>query len=145
MPPFLPPGGGSGASSEGLVVLVGVEDEFAEDLAGVAVDDGDVEVVDEHADVGAGVLGAEADVVQAAAAAQGDLAAGVGGVVADAEVAAGVVVGGGLRAGGVDRGGGAAVQGAVLAPVVVVVGELVELRLEGGRVRGGWPGTQPVA
>jgi hypothetical protein len=45
--------------------------------------------VDEHPDVGAGVLGAEADVVQASAASQGDLASGVGGVVADAEVAAG--------------------------------------------------------
>ena len=81
-------------SAEGLVVLVGVDGQFADDLAGVAVDDGDVEVVDEHADQGAGVLGAEADVVQASAASQGDLAAGVGGVVADAEVAAGVVLGG---------------------------------------------------
>jgi hypothetical protein len=55
-----------------LAVLVGVQDQFAEDLAGVAVDDDDVEVVDEHADAGAGVVGAELDVVEASAAAQGD-------------------------------------------------------------------------
>ena len=134
----------SGTASEGLVVLVGVDGQVADDLAGVAVDDGDVEVVDEHADVGAGVVGSEADVVQSAAAAQGDLASGVGGVVADAEVSAGVVVGGGLGAGGVGLGGGAAVEGAVLASVVVVVGELVQQCLERGQGRRGRAGVQPV-
>ena len=134
----------AGSSSEGLVVPGGVEDEVAEDLAGVAVDDGDVEVVDEHADVGSGVLGAEADVVQASAAPEGDLAAGVRGVVADAEVAAGVVVGGGLGAGGIDLGRPATVEGAVLAPLVVVGGELVEQGLEGGEVLRGGPGMEPL-
>jgi hypothetical protein len=51
-------------------------------------------------------------------------------VVSDAKVAAGVVLGGGLGAGGVDGGRCAPAQGAVLAPVVVEVGELVEKRLE---------------
>ena len=32
----------------GLVVAVGVEDEFAEELAGGGVDDADVQVLDEH-------------------------------------------------------------------------------------------------
>ena len=37
-----------------LVVAGGVEDEFADELAGVAVEDVDVEVVDEDGDFGAG-------------------------------------------------------------------------------------------
>jgi len=40
--------GGSLGGSGGLVVAVGVEDQFAEDLAGGGVDDGDVEVLDEQ-------------------------------------------------------------------------------------------------
>jgi hypothetical protein len=37
-----------------LVVAGGVEDEFADELAGVAVEDADVAVVDEDGDFGAG-------------------------------------------------------------------------------------------
>ena len=47
-----------------MAVLVGVDGQFAEDLAGVAVDDGDVEVVDEHAYWCAAECGAELDVVE---------------------------------------------------------------------------------
>jgi hypothetical protein len=68
--------GWSGFAAEGLVVAVGVEGEFAEDLACRAVDDDDVEVVDQEPDEGAGVFCAEADVVQPAASAQGDFASG---------------------------------------------------------------------
>ena len=52
----------------GLVVAGGVEDEFAEELAGGGVDDSDVEVLDEQDDVGS----AEADVAQSPGDAQGD-------------------------------------------------------------------------
>jgi hypothetical protein len=45
-----------------LVVLGGVEDQFAEELAGGAVDDADGVVLDEHQDVGSGVGSADADV-----------------------------------------------------------------------------------
>ena len=38
-----------------MVVLGGVEDQFAEEFAGGGVDDPDVEVVDEEQDVGSGV------------------------------------------------------------------------------------------
>lgn len=47
---------GSGFDASGLVVAGGVEDELTQDFAGVAVDAGDVEVVDEHADGFAGVF-----------------------------------------------------------------------------------------
>jgi len=39
-------------SSGAVVAAVGVEGELADDLAGVAVDDADVEVVDEQDDAG---------------------------------------------------------------------------------------------
>jgi hypothetical protein len=133
---------GSGFVAAGLAVLVRVEDEFGEDLAGVSVDDGDVEVVDQHADVGAGQGGAELDVVQASAASEGDGARGVDGVVADAEVPVAVVVGVGFGAPGVGLGGGAPVQGAVGTAGVVVVGERVGLVLQAGQ-GGAWPRVQP--
>ena len=63
---------GSWFESAGLAVFVGVDGEFAEDFAGVAVDDDDVEVVDEHAYGCAAVFCAELDVVHAACASQGD-------------------------------------------------------------------------
>ena len=47
----------------GLVVPHRVQDQLADQLAGVAVDDADVQVVDEQADGCAGEPGAEADVV----------------------------------------------------------------------------------
>ena len=40
---------GSWFEAAGLAVFVGVDGEFAEDFSGFSVDDGDVEVVDEHA------------------------------------------------------------------------------------------------
>ena len=73
-------------AADGLVALAGVEGELAEDLAGGAVEDGDVEVVDQEQDAGSGVGPADADGVEAAAVAQGDLAAGVDAVGADAVV-----------------------------------------------------------
>jgi hypothetical protein len=71
---FAVAGAGSWFDAAGLAVLGGVDVEFAEDLAGFAVDGDDVQVVDEQADVCSGVLNAELDVVQASAAAQGDRA-----------------------------------------------------------------------
>jgi hypothetical protein len=54
----------------------------------VAVDDADVEVVDQQQDVGAGEAGAEADVVEAAVVAEGDAAAAVDLVLPDPRSAA---------------------------------------------------------
>src|SRR5215207_3056651 len=117
--------------ASGLVVPGGVEDELADQLAGVAADDADVQVVDEQSDVGAAGGSAEADVVQSAVVAQGDGAAGVDGVVADP------VVGGDLDAGGdrfgpvrVGLGGGAPTDRPVRPGGVVVGGEPVQLALQ---------------
>ncbi|MFL6144923.1 MAG: hypothetical protein ACJ72N_24040 [Labedaea sp.] len=55
-----------------MVVLGGVEDEFAEELAGGGVDDADVPVGDEQQDGGSGVGSADTDVVESAVVAQGD-------------------------------------------------------------------------
>jgi hypothetical protein len=55
-----------------LEVAGWVEDEFAEEVSGVAFDDADVEVVDEQGDGGCGEASAESDVVQAAVVPQGD-------------------------------------------------------------------------
>ena len=46
-----------------MVVLGWVEGECAQDFAGGGVEDADVEVVDEHEDVGSCVWSADADVV----------------------------------------------------------------------------------
>lgn len=67
-----------------MVVAGGVEDQLADQLAGVVVDDADVEVVNEQDDAGAGERGAEADVVQPGVVAQGDAASAVDPVVPDA-------------------------------------------------------------
>ena len=64
---------GSGWPAGGLVVAGGVEGEVAEQFAGGGVDDADVEVVDEHDDVGPGVGPADADVVEFAGVAEGGL------------------------------------------------------------------------
>jgi hypothetical protein len=45
-----------------LVVLAGVDDEFAQELAGDGVDDADLEILDEQDDVGSAVGSADADV-----------------------------------------------------------------------------------
>ena len=50
--------------SRGLVVLAGIDDQVAQDLAGGGVRDGDVEVLEEQDDVGSGVGSADADVAQ---------------------------------------------------------------------------------
>jgi hypothetical protein len=55
--------GCAGRGSGGLVIATGVEGELAEELAGGGVDDADVQVADEHEDVGSGVGPADADVV----------------------------------------------------------------------------------
>ena len=74
---------------DGLVVAGGVDGEFAEEFAGGGVDDADVEVVDQHQDVGPGVGSADADVVEAAVDSEGDAAGLVDAVGADAVVAGG--------------------------------------------------------
>ena len=52
--------------SGGLVVDVGVEDEFAEQFSGGGVDDADLEVLDEQDDAGSGAwVPADADVAAA--------------------------------------------------------------------------------
>jgi hypothetical protein len=81
-------------------VAGGVEDEFADELAGVVVEHADVEVVDEDGDFGAAALLAKADVVRAAVVADCDDAGGVDAV--GAYPAAGgdfVARGGGFGAG----------------------------------------------
>jgi hypothetical protein len=45
-----------------LVVAVGVEDEFSEELSGGGLDDAYVEVLDQQQDVGSGVGSSDADV-----------------------------------------------------------------------------------
>ena len=66
-------GSGFGPSSfQGLVVLGGVDGEFAQELPGDGVDDSDVEVLDEQGDVGSGVGSSDADVAELAGYAQGD-------------------------------------------------------------------------
>ena len=70
----------------GLVVAVWVEGQCSEDFAGGGVDDADVEVLDEHDDVGSLVGSADADVVESAVDTQGDDAAVVDAVVTDSFV-----------------------------------------------------------
>jgi hypothetical protein len=55
-----------------LVVLAGIDDQFAEQFAGGSGDDADVEILDEQDDGGSGVGSADADVVKAAVDSQGD-------------------------------------------------------------------------
>ena len=56
-------GGVSAFDSAWLVVAGGVEDQFADQLAAVAVQDADVAVIDEDGDGGAAQSFAESDVV----------------------------------------------------------------------------------
>ena len=46
----------AGWAASGLVVAAGVDGQFAEELPGGGVDDADLEVVDEHDEVGSGVV-----------------------------------------------------------------------------------------
>ena len=66
-----------------MVVAFGVQCEVSDDLAGVVVDDADVEVVDQQDDAGSIEGSAEADVVEVSVVTQAD-AAVVDAVVADA-------------------------------------------------------------
>jgi hypothetical protein len=76
----------AGGLAGGLVVAVGVEGEFARELAGGSVDDPDVQVLDEHEHVGSGVGPADADVVEPPGVAEGDDAGVIDAVGADAVV-----------------------------------------------------------
>jgi hypothetical protein len=49
----------------GLVALVGVERQLAQEFAGGGVDDADVQVLDQEQDAGSGVGAAGSDVVEA--------------------------------------------------------------------------------
>jgi hypothetical protein len=87
-------------------VAGGVEGELADEFAGVAVDDPDVQVVDEQGDASAGEASAESDVVQAAVVPQNDGAGLIDAVVADAPVWVDAgASGGGFGSGGVGLGG----------------------------------------
>jgi hypothetical protein len=94
----------------GLVVAVGVQDQFAEDPAVGDVHDADVPVVDEDLHLGALVGAADADVVQPGVVADGDGAAGIDAVVADAPVSVDGAGWAGFRSGFVCFGWGAALQ-----------------------------------
>ena len=76
--------------ASGLVVLVGVDGELAEEFAGDGVDGADVEVLDEQDDVGSLVGSSDADVAQLAVDAQGDVAGLADPVVTDPVVGIGV-------------------------------------------------------
>jgi hypothetical protein len=82
---FSGPVGSAWWSSGAVVAAVGVDGELADDLAGVAVDDSDVEVVDEEDDAGSVEGSAESDVVHVAVVAEAD-ASVADAVVADAQV-----------------------------------------------------------
>ena len=84
----------AGWAAGGLVVAAGVDGQFAEEFAGGGVDDADVQVVDEHDDVGSGVGSSDPDVVEFAGDAEGDDAGFVDAVVADAGVGVGVAAAG---------------------------------------------------
>jgi hypothetical protein len=128
-------------SAGGLVVLVRVEGEFAEELAGGGTDDADVQVLDQEQDAGSGVSPAGADVVQPAVVAEGDDPGPVDAVGADPVVGVGsAVAGAGFGPGGAGGGGGrAAGERSVRALGVVDAGEGVDERLR-SLMAGGWPG-----
>jgi hypothetical protein len=128
-----------------LIVAGRVEGELAERPA-VFGEDADLEVVDKHKYVQAGMVAADADVVEPAVVAERDHAVGVDGVVADPEVR--VEDRGRERAGFgpiVERfGRGASAQRPVRTLVVVVADEGVELGLESPFGAGGWSSSEPV-
>ena len=93
------------------VAAVGVDEVFAEYLAGVPVDHGDGVGVDEDGHGLAFVGGADAEVVHAASAAEADLAEAVDVVVANPVVRMGALSRwAGLDGGGIGLGWGGAVQ-----------------------------------
>jgi hypothetical protein len=91
-----------------LVVPGGVDGEFADQFSGGGVDDPDVEVLNEHQNVGSCVGSADADVVQAAGQAQGEAAGVIDAVAAYAFVGVGAFAGLGFGPGGVCGGRGLA-------------------------------------
>jgi hypothetical protein len=94
------------------VAAAGVDGVFAEDFAGVLVDDGDGVGVDEDGHRRTCVGGADAEMVHAAGAAETDLAEAVDVVVADPVVRiAGLSSWGGFDGGGMGVGWGGALQG----------------------------------
>ena len=108
----------------GLVVLVWVDGQVAEEFACDGVDDAGVEVVDEHDHGGSGVGSADASVD-----AQGEFAVLVDDVSSDPVMAVVASVEGWscFGQGGVAGGWGAAVGQGAVGPVLVVVGdELVD-------------------
>ena len=115
---------------EGLVIAVGVEDEFAQKRP-VLTDHPDVLVGHQEADGHTGVGPPEADVAKSAEVAEGDPALVVHPVVADAVVDGGICsLGPGLEAGVEGSEWSSAGQGSV-GPVLVVIGtESVELELQ---------------
>ncbi len=129
----------------GLVVACRVEGEVAEEFSGGGIDDAYVEVFDEHDDGGSGVGSSDADVVKSSGVAEGDAAGCVDDVVSDSVVAfdAGVAWGG-FGSCVVDGGGGLTVEGSVGSPLVVFLGEFVELVLEVFDGVGGGLGGQPL-
>jgi hypothetical protein len=76
----------SSTPSDRLVVAIGIEDELADQLAGVGGEDPNLAIDDEELDRPPLVGSAEADVMQPAVVAKGDGAAGVDLVMADAKV-----------------------------------------------------------
>ncbi|MGH4008245.1 MAG: hypothetical protein ACRDTH_08850 [Pseudonocardiaceae bacterium] len=105
-------GWGSWFDAAGLVVVSGVDGEFAQELPGGGVEDADVEVVDEQDDVGSGVGSADADVVEPAVDAEGDDSGFVDLVVSGAVVGVAVAVAGrgGFWSGRVGGGGSGPVR-----------------------------------
>ncbi|MEV7638256.1 hypothetical protein AB0N71_19015 [Pseudarthrobacter enclensis] len=72
--PVFGPGCFSLLKFSGLVVLCGVDGEFADDFSGGGVANSDVVVVDEHQDVFAGLGAAYADVAELSCVAEGKFA-----------------------------------------------------------------------
>ena len=78
-----------------MVVAGQVDGEFADEFAGDGVDDADLEVLDEHQDVGSLVGSPDADMAELAVHAQGDVSGLADPVDADAVVGVGVPAFGG--------------------------------------------------
>ena len=81
--------------------MVGVDGQLAQELSGGQIDDADLEVLDEEADVGSGVGSPDADVAEFAGDAQGDVAGLADPVGADPVVGVAAAVGGRGGLGGV--------------------------------------------
>ena len=118
-----------------MVVLGGVEDEVAEELAGGGVHDADVQVLGDQDDVGSGVGPADADVVESAVVSQGHHACFVDPIGAHwvVDLAGDEGAGGGFGSGRVGGVRGRPVRQRSMGPVLVVVlTEGIEQRLQLG-------------